>query len=254
MNKQSLRGKFNEFIFGISFIQKRIKTQLSLKYSKVDVLINFWDKIIGCMIRDKAKFKDKKADKLTVELTKVPKSIRDACLKKYTDHCKAVYNIAFMQWRLFFPTTSEYADEEELKEIIMGRIHFQQKQTSQGQRVSKETDELAAISTDFLIKYDFADNHRLAPFTINSFAQIGLSDPFPDDDQFIEGSLDDVNPDLYKMPDSPEVKVYPDDRYRKGFCPYCIYIPRKEIMLKLMRACIGVRNPSELWFNLPPVK
>lgn len=106
MSKQSVRGIFAEFIFGISFIQKRIRKQLSLKYSKVDVLINFWDKVIGCMIRDKAKFKDKKADRLTVELSKVPKAVRDACLKKYIDHCKSVYNIAFMQWRLFFPTTS----------------------------------------------------------------------------------------------------------------------------------------------------
>lgn len=124
MNKQSLRGKFIEYVAGISFIQKRIRKQLSLKYSKVDVLINYWDKILGSIIREKAKFKDKKAERLTVEFAKVPKNIRDACLKKYIDHCKSVYNIAFMQWRLHFPTTSEYADEKELKEIIMGRIHY----------------------------------------------------------------------------------------------------------------------------------
>jgi hypothetical protein len=57
-----------------------------------------------------------------VEFSKVPKKIRDAMLKRYIDQCKGVYNIAFMQWRLFYPTKCEYADEEELKEIIMGRV------------------------------------------------------------------------------------------------------------------------------------
>jgi hypothetical protein len=66
--------------------------------------------------------------------------------------------------------------------------------SNHGNRVSKETEELASISTDFLIKYDFADNVRLATHNINSFAQIGMSDPFPDDYQFIDGSLDDVDP------------------------------------------------------------
>jgi hypothetical protein len=28
-----------------------------------------------------------------------------------------------------------------------------------------------------------------------------------------------------------------------------IYIPRKEIMWKLMKACIGVSDEKELWFN-----
>ena len=52
------------------------------------------------------------------------------------------------------------------------------------------------------------------------------------------------------MPDRPDKLVYPEFRYIKGQVPYCIYIPRKEIMLKLMRACIGVTREEDLWFNL----
>lgn len=181
-SKQTCKAKFIEYVQGISFIQKRIRKQLRIRYSKVDVLMIYWDKVIGTMIKEQSKFNDKRAEQLTVEFSRVPKAVRDACFKKYIDHCKAVYNIAFMQWRLIYPTTSEYANEEELKEIIMGRIQYQTKQTNLGQRVSKKTDELAVISNDFLIKYDFADSARLQPHTINSFAQIGLSDPFPDDD------------------------------------------------------------------------
>jgi len=44
-----------------------------------------------------------------------------------------------------------------------------------------------------------------------------------------------------------EDRVYPDSRYTEGNSPYCIYIPVKEVMLKLMRACIKVKNIDELW-------
>ena len=84
---------------------------------------------------------------------------------------------------------------------------------------------------------------------INSFTQVGLEDPFPNDDEYIEGSLDDVDPEVYRVPTKPEDTVYGESRFIEGFGPYCLYIPRKEIMLKLMRACVNCKEPSDLWFN-----
>ena len=51
------------------------------------------------------------------------------------------------------------------------------------------------------------------------------------------------------MPDKIDDMVYGPTRYIKGFSPYCIYIPTKEIMVKIMRACVGVKDPKELWVN-----
>ena len=31
--------------------------------------------------------------------------------------------------------------------------------------------------------------------------------------------------------------------------PACIYLPSKAVIFKLMRACIGVESPRDLWFN-----
>jgi len=87
------------------------------------------------------------------------------------------------------------------------------------------------------------------PFFINSFLQIGLEDPFPDDENLYDGSLDDESPDTYKMPSKVEHPVYAESRYINGFGPYCLYIPRRELMFKLMRACIDVKSEDELWFN-----
>ena len=43
----TLRMKGTEFIKQISFMQLRIRDQLICRFGKVDVLINYWDKIVG---------------------------------------------------------------------------------------------------------------------------------------------------------------------------------------------------------------
>jgi hypothetical protein len=52
-----------------------------------------------------------------------------------------------------------------------------------------------------------------------------------------------------EMPTKPEDLVYFRSRYIEGFSPYCVYIPKKEIMLKLMRACVAVPKSEDLWIN-----
>jgi hypothetical protein len=82
---------------------------------------------------------------------------------------------------------------------------------------------------------------------INSFQTIGWSDPFPQDDEFIIGSLDDG--DNLVVPEAPLDLVYEESRYMQDCSPLCIYVPKKEIMLKMMRACVEIKNPCSLWFH-----
>ena len=59
----------------------------------------------------------------------------------------------------------------------------------------------AMIAEDFLLKYELADDLKcLNVFNINSFTQIGLEDPWPEDEDLVIGSLDDVDPKVYFMP------------------------------------------------------
>ena len=69
-----------------------------------------------------------------------------------------------------------------------------------------------------------------------------MSDPFPEDN--LEGSLGENDPAIYRMPEAPEHNVYDKSRYIYWLAPYTIYIPRREIMMKIMRACIGVTHPD----------
>lgn len=61
--------------------------------------------------------------------------------------------------------------------------------------------------------------------------------------------LQDV-PRKLKEVGNPYVLVYPEGKIQNpSESPSTLYFPRKEIMLKMMRACIGVKSPQELWFN-----
>ena len=43
--------------------------------------------------------------------------------------------------------------------------------------------------------------------------------------------------------------VYNENRYKDIDAPASILIPSSTVMFKLMRACIYVKTPKELWFN-----
>lgn len=99
-------------------------------------------------------------------------------------------------------------------------------------------------------RYDLI-NTGMPNYLINRFWTVGFTDPYPDDDKFIKGSVDDA-PDDLKAPGRSSDRVYPDSRYTPGNSPYCIYIPSHEVMLKLMRACIRVQKKEDLWINRKP--
>ena len=100
-----------------------------------------------------------------------------------------------------------------------------------------------------MIHKEYADSDN---FLVNSFWEVGMQDPFPDDEDLIIGSVDDV-PDDFKLPTCPTDMVYPDSRYIDGNSPVAVYIPTPEVMLKMMRACIEVKDPKDLWIHQPSV-
>ena len=85
-------------------------------------------------------------------------------------------------------------------------------------------------------------------YLIDSLYRIGMADPFPNNPNLIITCNDDL-PAEEKMVTEVGQNVYGETRYIKGFSPYCIYIPTKDVMFKLMRACVGVKHVEDLWFN-----
>ena len=53
----------------------------------------------------------------------------------------------------------------------------------------------------------------------------------------------------FKIPEKVTDMVYSESRMKHPECsPMCVYIPNRQIMFKLIRACTGVRTVGELWF------
>ena len=67
-----------------------------------------------------------------------------------------------------------------------------------------------------------------------SLTEIGWLDPFPD---VGEDSLKEVNDYIDQLEDHDV-----ETKKMESFA-----LPTKAVMIKIMRACIGVANPSRLW-------
>ena len=76
-----------------------------------------------------------------------------------------------------------------------------------------------------------------------------MPDPFPEEVYAFRANVAgiDAAPRLYSD------EVYEEYKLNREDCsPMCLFIPRQEIMLKLIRACIGAKTDWDLWFNREP--
>ena len=46
-----------------------------------------------------------------------------------------------------------------------------------------------------------------------------------------------------------EKLIYPEHKYNSEQSPTCVYMPSRPMILKILRACMGVEQVEELWFN-----
>jgi hypothetical protein len=47
--------------------------------------------------------------------------------------------------------------------------------------------------------------------------------------------------------------LYPGDKYFENSPPICSYLPKKELLFKMMRACIGCDKIEDLWIFKPKI-
>ena len=98
----------------------KVKFFLRLKtlHSKVDMLINYWDKIVTQVLLEASRKGDLKMKNIINLIMLVPAEVRKACLRQYIAQCRKVHSIAFLQWRVMHPVPSEYHNIDKLKEMI----------------------------------------------------------------------------------------------------------------------------------------
>lgn len=184
----------------------------------------------------------------------VDPKLKRTLLKEYVVKCMQMHAVAFFQWRLMYPTS--YMSTRETEGLILSWIKVFTRGINLENKPMMETQRAAFLPTYFADKYRtvekdnkkksvyrFLDKKKV-PNKISHFAQIGWADPFNDveEDKKLIKSL--------KLPNKIEDLVYDQSRYDNyGESPYVLYIPKEELMLKMMRACLRCQDEYDLWFN-----
>ena len=219
-----------------------MKNQLVIRHAKVDVLLIYWDKLYGIVQQGASLFRDKNANALCKKLICINKEVQKHMLLAYVNRCRELHSIAFLQWRLMYP--SEFVNRQDIQELILARINNLNNNMNLGQRPNEETLKNSKISSKFLDKASRfvlkEEKQTDKTFLINRFFDIGWADPFAADN---DGLVKD------QLLTDPEDLVYENCRYVQRYSPYVIYVPKKEVMLKIMRACIGCKQPKDLWIH-----
>ena len=88
--------KMRNFYYQMMFIQKRLRHKLETQDAKIDVIMNYWDKIYGKMQLKATKNNDKKANLLLKKMVLVSHDVKYHCIRKYIKKCKELHAIAFL--------------------------------------------------------------------------------------------------------------------------------------------------------------
>jgi len=86
-------------------IQTGVKTRLSTLEAKVNVLVNYWAKMMWLLQLKAAQLQDKKTTELIAHFGKVPEQVKRAVLRDFLLRCRNHHAIAFLQWRELYPSS-----------------------------------------------------------------------------------------------------------------------------------------------------
>ena len=76
-----------------------------------------------------------------------------------------------------------------------------------------------------------------------------MPDPFPEEEYKFQANV----PGIDLAPKRYSDTIYEEYKMNREDCsPLCLFVPRKELMLKMIRACINVKSDWDLWFNREP--
>ena len=95
--------------------------------SKIDVLMNYWEKMVFQIMQNsapctaKGRPMDQEGQQFAMELHRVPLEIRRACLSAYVARCRRIHSVCFLQWRKMYPGALRF-EEEQLDVLLENTI------------------------------------------------------------------------------------------------------------------------------------
>jgi len=161
---EKMRITVRGFYDSIQYMQRRIRASLQTKENKVEVLLNYWDKLFSQIQFKSSKLKDEATNDMCKKIIVVPKAIKRAALAGYVDKCKEIHAIAFLQWRKKFPSELRY-DADEIDELLTSRIRNLHNGFKPNQKVTVATKEKTVVAKDFHKQYKLVTKKK-EPFIV----------------------------------------------------------------------------------------
>ena len=186
--KDALYLKLKAEYTTIIFVQRKVRALFASREAKTEVLVNYWNKMVGQLQKKASLTKDKDMLALIGKICIVPAEVKRALLWAFVSRCRELHAIAFLQWRLQFPSSIRH-EEEALEHAIKLRIFNLTSDLISVEKVSALTLRESRVAPDTLVKYEIA--HPIEDHLINSFQCLGWADPFPNDGKNLQGSVDD---------------------------------------------------------------
>ena len=133
-------------------MQRRMRKQLAIRYSKIDVLESAWDQLLTSVMIKAAKRQDQAVLQLLQDIAALQnKPVRRHLLRRYLNKCRELHSIAFLQWRLLYPATTVIV--ENVEELILARISNLVNGLDFDLRPSPETQAAAKVPGVMLERY-----------------------------------------------------------------------------------------------------
>ena len=147
-------------------------------------MMTYWDKLQGSLMSRAMKKGDKKMIKIISDVIKVLPTVKDACIRHILKKSAECGAIAFFQWRNLYPNAI-HTDLKLVTEVLEERIeNLYSSFRNMGADKEKATVYLKPYKN--LHAHDLKDYSdifvRSKPFNVQSFKQIGLIDPFYEED------------------------------------------------------------------------
>ena len=163
--------------------------KIETRESKVDVLMTGWDNRVYLLFERAIQAKDEGMKQILRRVQQVPRNVVRFLLKKYIAQCNKKYSMAFLEWRIYFSKSRMnnasfiQMSDEDVETLIQGRVeHFKEhfKTLHTEFHIRDETLENGSCSQIKNLKtYDFAKEPQPKSYLIDTFAEIGWPDPFP---------------------------------------------------------------------------
>ena len=122
------------------------------------------------------KDKDKGIRQLIKSIKAVPPAVQEAVLHYYLKKCRALYSLAFYQWRFKYQPLGSFG-QEKIAELIRKTAKAFDKDITYRKCCTAETVKASKIPKDTVKKYHLLRSHP-SVYHVKSLDEIGMQDPY----------------------------------------------------------------------------